>query len=46
MTIDYGYYVHRVFSDWAPLDCEVRRFASRALGILGEFTEVVNLSKG
>ena len=45
VTIDYGYDIHQKFSEWARFNVEVVRFNRKDIGILGEFTEVIILSK-
>lgn len=45
VTHDYGYDIHQRIAAWAPFDVEIARFASRRLGLLGEYTEVVVCTK-
>jgi SAM-dependent methyltransferase len=40
VTVDYGYDIHKLISQWAPFDVRVYRFSDRTHGILGEYTEV------
>ncbi len=45
VTYDYGYEIHKELNFWTDMDTEIVRFQSKRLGILGEFTEVIILSK-
>jgi SAM-dependent methyltransferase len=45
VTVDYGYDVHQLFAEWAPLNVRVLRFADRSAGVLGEFTDVLVCAK-
>ena len=45
VTVDYGYDFHQLFSEWAPFNVRVYRFADAWHGILGEYTEVVLCKK-
>lgn len=40
VTVDYGYEIHKLLTEWAPFDLRVIRFSDRTHGILGEYTEV------
>jgi SAM-dependent methyltransferase len=41
VTVDWGYDLHKQIQEWAPFDVRVCRFADKACGILGEYTEVI-----
>lgn len=45
VTIDYGYDIHKLIAEWTHLDVEIVRFCNNSIGVVGEYTEVIVLTK-
>ena len=45
VTIDYGYDIHKEIAAWSEFNVEIIRYCRKDIGVIGEFTEVIVLSK-
>ena len=45
VTIDYGYDIHKEIAEWSQFNVEIIRYCRKDIGVIGEYTEVIVLTK-